>query len=293
MKNTAISARAQALERLLRNRIAMVSLAFLVVVGGLCFGAPLFSSYAWDALDFTFEALPPSREHWFGVDEMGRDLFARVLYGGRVSLSVGLITTAVSTLVGVSFGAIAGYFGGWFDALMMRFVDLMYALPSYFLILLVMVFFEVESIYVLFLVLALFQWLGMARIVRAQVLSLREREYVVAVRSCGAGHARVIFRHLIPNTLGVVAVYATMTVPGVMLQEAFLSFIGISFQAMGSDGVMKPVASWGSLVSEGAKVFETAPWLLAFPAAFFSLTLLAINFVGDGLRDALDPNMKV
>lgn len=287
------SSKAQAFARLRKNRIAMASLFFLMAVAMLCFGSPWFATHEWDALDFTFEALPPSKEHWFGVDEMGRDLFARVLYGGRVSLAVGLITTAVSTIVGVSFGAIAGYFGGWFDTLMMRFVDLMYSLPSYFLILLVMVFFNVESIYVLFLVLALFQWLGMARIVRAQVLSLREREFVVAVRSCGASHARVIFRHLIPNTLGVVAVYATMTVPGVMLQEAFLSFIGISFQAMGTDGVLKPVASWGSLISEGARVFETAPWLLAFPAAFFSLTLLAINFVGDGLRDALDPNMKV
>lgn len=286
------SATMQAITRLLENRVAAVSLIFLVGMVVACFGAPYFLANAWDTVDFSFEARPPSREHWFGVDEMGRDLLARVLYGGRVSLSVGLITTLASSLLGVVYGATAGYIGGTFDALMMRFVDLMYSLPGYFLILLIMVFFNVESIQVLFLVLALFQWLGMARMVRAQVLSLREREFIVAVRSCGASHTRIVLRHLIPNCLGVVSVYATMTVPGVMLQEAFLSFIGISFQARGSDGVMKPVASWGSLVSEGARVFDTSPWLLFFPALFFSATLLAINFVGDGLRDALDPNMK-
>lgn len=284
---------AEALRRLRKNTLACVSLAFLCVVTVACFTGDLFSRYAWDAVEFVGEATPPDFEHWFGVDDLGRDLFARVLFGGRVSLSVGLIATLVSSLIGVSYGAIAGYFGGAADRWMMRVVDLLYALPYYFIIVVIMVFFSISNIAFLFVILALFQWLGMARIVRGQVLSLKEREFVMALRSCGASHMRIVFAHLIPNCLGVIVVYATMTVPGVMLQEAFLSFIGITFQASGSDGIAKPVASWGSLISEGARVFETQPWLLFFPSLFFSLTLLAINFLGDGLRDALDPNMKV
>lgn len=285
--------RSTPLRRLLRNKIAVASLAFLACVAALCFGSDLFARFAWDAVDFVAEPLPPSAQHWFGVDELGRDLFARVLYGGRVSLLVGIIATSVSVVIGVAYGAIAGYFGGALDAWMMRLVDLLYSLPYYFIIVIIMVFFSISSIYFLFVILALFQWLGMARIVRGQVLSLKEREFVVAMRACGAGDARIIFRHLIPNCLGVIAVYATLTVPGIMLQEAFLSFIGISFQAVGSDGIPKPVASWGSLIAEGARGIEHAWWLLAFPAAFFSLTLLAINFVGDGMRDAFDPKMRV
>ena len=206
---------------------------------------------------------------------------------------VGMIATTVSVFIGVTYGASAGFFGGTLDAWMMRFVDLLYSLPYYFIIVVIMVFFSVSSIYFLFVILALFQWLGMARIVRGQVLSLKEREFVVALHACGANNSRIILKHLIPNCMGVIAVYATLTVPGIMLQEAFLSFIGITFQAVGSDGVSKPVASWGSLISEGARSFESAWWMLFFPSLFFSMTLLAINFLGDGLRDAFDPKMKV
>ncbi len=282
----------EAFRRLRQNRIACVSLIFLLLMTLACFTGEYFLAWGWDEINFVVEARPPSFEHWFGIDDLGRDLLARVLYGGKISLSVGLIATSVSMLIGISYGAIAGYFGGWTDRIMMRFVDFLYSLPYYFIIVLIMVFFSVSSIYLLFIILALFQWLGMARLVRGQILSLKEREFVLALRSCGASHARIIFQHLIPNTLGLVAVYATLTVPSVMMQEAFLSFIGIPFQVIGTDGIQKPVASWGTLISEGSRVFETEPWLLIFPSLFFCVTLLAINFLGDGLRDALDPNMK-
>ncbi len=282
----------EAFRRLRQNRIACASLIFLLLMTLVCFTGEYFLASGWDTINFVVEATPPSFDHWFGTDDLGRDLLARVLYGGKISLSVGLISTAVSMLIGISYGAIAGYCGGWTDRLMMRFVDFLYSLPYYFIIVLIMVFFSVSSIYLLFIILALFQWLGMARLVRGQILSLKEREFVLALRSCGASHVRIIFQHLIPNTLGLVAVYATLTVPSVMMQEAFLSFIGIPFQVIGTDGIQKPVASWGTLISEGSRVFETEPWLLIFPSLFFCVTLLAINFLGDGLRDALDPNMK-
>ena len=268
------------------------SAIFLVLMGLTCAIVPELLTGKWDVLDFTFEARPPSNEHWFGVDEMGRDIFSRVLFGGRISLMVGIVTAITSTFIGVAFGSVAGYFGGAVDKAIVALIDLMYSVPSYFIILLVMVFFNVENIVVVFIVLALFQWLGMARIVRGQVLSLREREFVVATVACGASKTRVILKHLIPNCYGIIAVYATMTVPGVILQEAFLSFIGLSFQAKGSDGVFKPVASWGTLVSEGVRVFETSPWVLFFPALALSACLLALNFFGDGLRDRLDPNYR-
>jgi oligopeptide transport system permease protein len=280
------------MKRLLRDKTTVLGLLVLIFISIMCFLFPMFSSQSWDTMDFNFEAAPPSFEHWFGVDEMGRDLFSRVLYGGRISLTVGIVTTLVSGIFGVTLGACAGYFGGIVDTVIMRLVDLLYSLPSYFIILLVMVFFDIKSIYALFFVLGLFQWLGMARMVRGQILSLKERDYIVAVQSCGATNSRILFHHLVPNSIGVIVVYATLTVPGIMLQEAFLSFIGIGFQATGTDGISKPVASWGALISEGAKSLETAPWLLWFPAVAFSVTLLAINFVGDGLRDILDPSLK-
>ncbi len=272
------------------NSIAAI---YLLVLAALCFSSGLFVPYAWDEIHFVSEATGPSWQHWFGIDDLGRDLFSRVLYGGRISLSVGLMSTSVSVLIGISYGAIAGYFGGTIDRWMMRLVDVLYCLPYYFVIVLVMVLFSIDSLYLLFVVLALFQWLGMARIIRGQVLSLKEQEFVLALRGMGASHARIVFRHMVPNTLGIASVYATLMVPGVMMQEAFLSFIGIPFTVLGTDGVHKPVASWGSLLSEGARYFDTAPWLLIFPAFFFSTTLLAIHFLGDGLRDALDPSLKV
>jgi oligopeptide transport system permease protein len=226
---------------------------------------------------------PPSRAHPFGTDLHGRDLLARVLYGGRVSILVGLVATFVSFLVGVGYGAVSGYFGGRLDNLMMRFVDVLYSLPYMFLVILLMVYFS-RSLWMLFAALGLVQWLTMARIVRGQVLSLKAQEFVEAARSLGAGSGTIIFRHLVPNALGPILVYATLTVPAVMLQEAFLSFLGL--------GVQPPAASWGTLVNDGSGVIAFFPWMVIFPGLALALTLFSLNFLGDGLRDALDPSSR-
>ena len=227
--------------------------------------------------------LPAPRTNLLGTDKLGRDLFARLLYGARISLAVGLIATLVSFLIGVTWGATAGFVGGKVDNLMMRIVDIMYGLPFMFLVILLMVVFG-QNILLLFLALGAIQWLTMARIVRGQVISLKRQEFVEAARSIGTPNSAIIFRHLIPNALGPIIVYSTLTVPAVMLEEAFLSFLGL--------GVQAPMTSWGALASEGRQVMDTAPWLIFYPGLALALTLLSMNFLGDGLRDALDPQLR-
>jgi oligopeptide transport system permease protein len=267
--------------RLRRNRAALLGAAFLAWVGLTAAFAPwLPGMQDPTAQDLALGATPPSLAHWFGTDELGRDAFARVVYGGRISLLVGVIATLVSLLIGVTWGATAGYRGGRIDDFMMRIVDILYSLPYIFLVILLLVFFS-RSLVMLFVALGLVQWLTMARIVRGQVLSLKQQNFVEAARALGAGDARIIFRHIVPNTLGPVIVYTTLTVPAVILQEAFLSFLGL--------GVQPPAASWGTLVSDGARLLAFFPWLVIFPGIALSLTLLCFNFLGDGLRDALDP----
>ena len=273
---------ADAGRRLRRNRAAVAAAAFLAVLALLCALAPWLPFLADPtAQDLALGATPPSAAHWFGTDELGRDTLARVLWGGRISLLVGLVGTLVSILVGVSWGAIAGYAGGRLDEAMMRIVDVLYSLPYIFLVILLLVFFS-KSLVMLFVALGLVQWLTMARIVRGQVLSLRTQTFVEAARALGASGSRIVFRHLVPNTLGPVIVYTTLTVPAVILQEAFLSFLGL--------GVQPPDASWGTLVSDGSRLLALFPWLTVFPGLAMSLTLLAFNYLGDGLRDALDPH---
>ncbi|HEV2104699.1 MAG TPA: ABC transporter permease [Candidatus Eisenbacteria bacterium] len=273
---------ADAGRRLRRNRAAVAAAAFLAVLALLCALAPWLPFLADPtAQDLALGATPPSVAHWFGTDELGRDTLARVLWGGRISLLVGLVGTLVSILVGVSWGAIAGYAGGRLDEAMMRIVDVLYSLPYIFLVILLLVFFS-KSLVMLFVALGLVQWLTMARIVRGQVLSLRTQTFVEAARALGASGGRIVFRHLVPNTLGPVIVYTTLTVPAVILQEAFLSFLGL--------GVQPPDASWGTLVSDGSRLLALFPWLTVFPGLAMSLTLLAFNYLGDGLRDALDPH---
>lgn len=267
--------------RLRRNHAALLSGAFLVALSLLSLAAPWLPGLQDpSAQDLALGVTPPSLAHWFGTDELGRDLLSRVIYGGRISMLVGLIGTLVSISVGVSWGAIAGYRGGRTDEWMMRFVDVLYALPYIFLVILLLVFVG-RSLVMLFVALGLVQWLTMARIVRGQVLSLKTQTFVEAARALGASDGRILFQHIVPNTLGPVIVYTTLTVPAVILQEAFLSFLGF--------GVQPPDASWGTLLADGAKMLALFPWLTAFPGVAMSLTLLAFNFLGDGLRDALDP----
>jgi oligopeptide transport system permease protein len=267
--------------RLRRNRVAVGAGVFLAVMSALTLAAPWLPGLADPALqDLKLGALPPSLAHWFGTDELGRDMLARVIYGGRISMLVGLVGTLVSLVIGVTWGAVAGYAGGRTDDFMMRVVDVLYALPYIFLVILLLVLFS-KSLLMLFVALGLVQWLTMARIVRGQVLSLKHQSFVEAARALGADDRAIIFRHIVPNTLGPVIVYATLTVPAVVLQEAFLSFLGL--------GVQPPAASWGTLVANGAQVIALFPWLVVVPGFALSITLLCFNFLGDGLRDALDP----
>lgn len=269
--------------RLLRNRMAVASAMLLLLTGAVTLLAPLLPLADPQLQNLQLGASGPSLEHPFGTDLLGRDLMARVVHGGRVSILVGLVATLVSFVVGVSYGAVAGYFGGRVDNVMMRFVDILYSLPYMFLVILLMVYFS-RSLVMLFVALGLVQWLTMARIVRGQVLSIREQEYVEAARAIGSGNFGIIFRHVVPNALGPIIVYATLTVPAVMLQEAFLSFLGL--------GVQPPQASWGTLVNDGASVIAFFPWLALFPGLALALTLFCLNFLGDGLRDALDPHLR-
>jgi oligopeptide transport system permease protein len=264
--------------RLRQNRLAFFGGATVLVLALLCGIGPFFAqSYEDQNLDLGASA--PSAAHWLGTDTLGRDLFARLLYGGRISLMVGLVATFVALVIGVSYGAIAGYVGGKADAVMMRIVDILYALPFTIFVILLMVFFG-RNIFLLFFAIGAVEWLTMARIVRGQVLSIKKMEFIEAARALGFGRRRIIFRHVIPNVLGPIIVYTTLTIPSVMLLEAFLSFLGL--------GVQPPMSSWGSLIKDGADKMEEFWWLLVFPGTVFSLALFSLNFLGDGLRDALD-----
>ena len=266
--------------RLRANRMAMISLFMLMGIILVSLIGPAISPYAYDQqnLDRVFEG--PGKDHVFGTDNLGRDLFARTTYGGRISLAVGLLATLVSLVIGVSYGMFSGYTGGRVDAWMMRAVDVLYALPFTIFVILLMVMFG-RNFLLLFLAIGAVEWLTMARITRAQTMNLKRSEFVEAARALGYSHGRILFRHILPNLIGPIIIYATLTVPAVMLLEAVLSFLGL--------GVQAPMSSWGSLIKEGAEKMDAAPWLLFFPGMFFCLSLFALNFLGDGLRDALDP----
>jgi oligopeptide transport system permease protein len=268
--------------KLRRNRAAVASACIIVVIAALVIAGPWVARYAYDFVDFDNAMTGPSLEtmHLFGTDTLGRDVFVRTLYGGRISLLVGIAATVVSLLIGVTYGAIAGYFGGRLDTVMMRAVDILYALPFMFFVIILMVFLG-RHLVLIFVAIGAINWLDMARIVRGQTLSLKHREFVEAAEAQGVSAAAIIRRHVVPNLLGVVVVYVTLTIPQVMLVESFLSFLGL--------GVQEPMTSWGALVQEGSLVVEPAPWALLFPASFLAVTLFCLNFVGDGLRDALDP----
>ena len=265
--------------RLRKNKLAVFGMCALSVITVLCVAGPWISSYGYEQQDLSNTFAPPGAKHWLGTDQLGRDLLVRLLYGGRVSLGVGLAATFVALTIGVVYGAVAGFFGGKLDAFMMRTVDIVYSLPFPIFVILLMVFFG-RNIILLFVAIGAVEWLTMARIVRSQVMSIKKMEFIEAARSLGFGGPRIIFRHILPNILGPIIVYTTLTIPAVMLLEAFLSFLGL--------GVQPPMSSWGVLIKDGAEKMEEYPWLLQFPAAVFSLTLFSLNFLGDGLRDALD-----
>jgi len=265
--------------RLRKNKLAVFGLVCLSVVTVLCLIGPWLLPYGYEEQKLELGASAPGATHWLGTDTLGRDLLVRLLYGGRISLGVGLAATFVALTIGVVYGAVAGFFGGKLDAVLMRIVDIMYSLPFPIFVILLMVFFG-KNIILLFVAIGAVEWLTMARIVRSQVMAVKRMEFIEAARALGFGKRRIIFRHILPNILGPIIVYTTLTIPAVMLLEAFLSFLGL--------GVQPPMSSWGVLIKDGAEKMEEFPWLLVFPAALFSLTLFSLNFLGDGLRDALD-----
>ena len=265
--------------RLRQNKLAVFGACTLLVVALACCLGPLLSPYGYEDQDLANIYRPPSAHHWLGTDELGRDLLVRMLYGGRVSLAVGLCATVVALVIGVTYGAVAGFIGGKRDAAMMRAVDILYSLPFTIFVILLMTFFG-RNIYLLFIAIGAVEWLTMARIVRAEVMAVKRMEFVEAAQALGFGRRRILFRHILPNVLGPIIVYTTLTIPSVMLLEAFLSFLGL--------GVQPPMSSWGVLIKDGAEKMEEFPWLLLFPGTVFSLTLFSLNFLGDGLRDALD-----
>ncbi len=298
-------------KRLLKNKLAVFGLVVVGLMAVLVTVGPFLLQQiagitpdGMNSAGLGFRSTPPSFRNWMGTDEAGRDIFARVLQGGRISLMVGIISTVVSLVVGVSYGSIAGYLGGRVDNIMMRIVDILYAIPFILIVIVLMSAFGgdntpawikalsgffgggagLDQIFLMFFALGLVSWLTMARVVRGQILSLKNQEFVLAAQATGVSTPKIIFKHLVPNALGPVIVYATLTIPSVMLTEAFLSFLGI--------GVQAPYASWGSLCSDGIKNIAIFPWQLIFPGATMALTLFSLNFLGDGVRDALDPQTR-
>lgn len=291
--------------RLSKNKPALLSLGILLVIIGACFVGPfLWFVKSPTVIELEDAFAPPSAEYWFGADQLGRDVFSRVLYGGQVSLLVGIVATSVAVIIGVIYGAISGYVGGMVDAVMMRFVDIMFALPFLVLVILFALVVDepsstfttwvvettgwerdrvapITTLIPLFIAIGAIGWLTIARIVRAQVLNVKNLEFVEAAVSLGLSRTRILFRHILPNVIGPIIIYTTLAVPGIMLLESVLSFLGL--------GVKPPNSSWGILIKEGADRMEITPYLLLFPSLFFATTLFALNFLGDGLRDALDP----
>ena len=289
--------------RLCKNKMALAGAFFIGSMIMLCFIGPLFLEKSYSDQDLSQAIKAPSAEYWLGTDHLGRDQFSRILYGGRISFLVALAATAVSLFIGVLYGTISGYLGGKIDVLMMRIIDTLYALPFTIFVILLMVFAKdlgdsVETwlregldwdtdialqwnLFLLFGAIGVVEWLTMARIVRGQVLNLRRQEFIEACQSLGLSTRRIILRHMIPNVIGPVIVYTTLTIPAIMLLEAFLSFLGL--------GVQPPMSSWGLLIKDGAEQMEESSWMLLYPGMIFALTLFSLNFLGDGLRDALDP----
>ncbi len=269
--------------RFMRNKAAMTSLFILMCITAWVLIGPMFATYTFDDTDwYAMHAAPSLGEegHIFGTDALGRDIYVRTLVGGQISLMVGLMGALVAVVIGTIYGATSGYIGGRTDRVMMRILEILNAIPFMFLVIVLVTFFG-RNIFLIFVAIGAIAWLDMARIVRGQTLSLRNKEFIEAAHVCGVSTKNIILRHIVPNVLGIVAVYSTLLIPTMILIESFLSFLGL--------GVQEPMTSWGALLQEGSQTMELAIWQLAFPTLFMVTTLLCFNYVGDGLRDALDP----
>ncbi|MFL0197641.1 ABC transporter permease [Clostridium sp. WILCCON 0269] len=269
--------------RLKDNKLAVVGLMFVIFITFLAIFGPMFSKYNYYSQDLNMANLPPSGTHWFGTDKFGRDVFIRILYGARISLTVGYVASLLNIVIGILYGGIAGYFGGKIDNIMMRIVDILYSIPMTIYVILFMVVFG-AGLKSIIIALAVAFWLTMARIVRGEIMSLKQQEFVLAAKTLGASSFRIIFKHLIPNCMGPIIVTLTLSIPEAIFTESFLSFIGL--------GVSAPMASWGTLASDALDGFQLYPMQLFFPSIAICLTMLAFNLLGDGLRDSLDPKMK-
>lgn len=269
--------------RLKKNKMALLGLIIIVCLIVVAIFGPIFSSHTYDEQNLMMTNSSPSWEHWFGTDNLGRDIFIRVLYGARISLAIGIVASLLNLFIGVIYGGIAGFFGGKIDRIMMNIVDILYSVPTLLYVILLMVILKPGLINI-FIALGIGYWLQMARIVRGQILSMKEQEFILAARTIGVSKKRILFRHLLPNAMGAIIVTMTLAIPDAIFTEAFLSFIGL--------GVSAPMASWGVLASEGVNNLRAYPFQLFFPAVAISVTMLAFNFLGDGLREVLDPKMR-
>ncbi|MDH2066067.1 MULTISPECIES: oligopeptide ABC transporter permease OppC [Pantoea] len=268
--------------RFIHNRAALISLLVLLVITLFVIFAPMLAQFTYDDTDWAMMSSPPDTTsgHWFGTDSSGRDLLVRVAIGGRISLMVGVASALIAVIVGTLYGSIAGYLGGKTDSVMMRILEILNSFPFMFFVILLVTFFG-RNILLIFAAIGMVSWLDMARIVRGQTLSLKRKEFIEAAHVGGVSTWKIVVRHIVPNVLGVVVVYASLLVPSMILFESFLSFLGL--------GTQEPLSSWGALLSDGANSMEVSPWLLLYPAGFLVVTLFCFNFIGDGLRDALDP----
>jgi oligopeptide transport system permease protein len=269
--------------RFRKDPLAITGLFVVLVIAVAAIFGPMLSAYTYDGQDIANQNQPPSSEHWFGTDKFGRDIFVRTLYGARISLMIGVVAAAINLVIGVIYGGISGYLGGKVDMVMMRIIDILIGVPDLLYIILLMMFLgnTIESILI---AMSLTYWIGTARMVRSQVITLKHQEYVLAAKATGSSNGRILFKHLIPNSMGPIIVTVTFLVPSAIFTEAFLSFLGI--------GIQVPMASWGTLVNDAIPTLFTHPYQMLFPAIAISITMFALNFIGDGLRDALDPRLK-
>lgn len=283
IKRPSLSFWADAWRRLKLNKVAMASMIFLVILILCATFVPMLSSNDYFTTNLSGKNLKPSGEHWFGTDDLGRDVFVRVWYGARISLEVGIAAAIMDLIIGILWGGIAGFYGGKIDEIMMRIADILFAIPYLLVVILLMVVME-PGVLTIIIAMCITGWIGMARIVRGQMMQLKAQEFVLAARSLGADSSRIIFKHLIPNALGPIIVTLSLTVPSAIFTESFLSFLGL--------GVAAPIASWGTMANEGLPAMKYYPWRLMFPALFISFTMLSFNLLGDGIRDAVDPRLR-